>query len=78
MIFALPPRNGLKLDQVSWEFCILCMYYILSYIILATELGILPTAEFDGKTLSGNATIARYLAEEHGKHRSIVSPLIIA
>lgn len=31
-----------------------------------TQLGILPTAEFDGKTLSGNATIARYLAEEHG------------
>lgn len=31
-----------------------------------TQLGILPTAEFDGKTLSGNATIARYLAEKHG------------
>lgn len=27
----------------------------------------MPTAEFDGKTLSGNATISRYLAEEHGE-----------
>ena len=39
------------------------------YLILysATQLGILPTAEFEGKVLSGNATIARYLAEEHGR-----------
>ena len=35
--------------------------------MIETQLGILPTAEFDGKTLSGNATISRYLAEEHGK-----------
>ena len=34
----------------------------------ATQYGILPTAEFDGKILSGNAMISRYLAEEHGKH----------
>ena len=35
--------------------------------MIETQLGILPTAEFDGKVLSGNATIARYLAEEHGE-----------
>lgn len=44
------------------------MNFILHYYDnLATQLGILPTAEFDGKTLSGNATISRYLAEEYGE-----------
>lgn len=38
--------------------------------MIETQLGVLPTAEFDGKILSGNATIARYLAEEHGKYHT--------
>ena len=69
MIFALLLRNGTTFDLVS---CVgkygsnTCRLMILNF-HLETELGILPTAEFDGKTLSGNATIARYLAEENGK-----------
>jgi len=35
--------------------------------LIATPFGILPTLEFDGKWLGGNAAIARYLAEKHGE-----------
>ena len=44
--------------------------------MIETQLGILPTAEFDGKVLSGNATIARYLAEEHGKYHTCSAAVI--
>ena len=37
-----------------------------------TQFGVLPTLEFDGKRLSGNGPIARYLAEKYGeKYKSI-------
>lgn len=35
-----------------------------------TQFGILPTLEFDGKRLSGNGPIARYLAEKYGENFS--------
>ena len=44
--------------------------------MIETQLGILPTAEFDGKVLSGNATIARYLAEEYGKYHTCSAAVI--
>ena len=40
--------------------------YILTLFSAATQFGIVPVLEFDGKTLSGNGAVARYLAEKYG------------
>ena len=37
-----------------------------NYDYIGSPLGVLPYLEFDGKTLSGNGTISRYLAEKYG------------
>lgn len=42
-----------------------------------TQFGILPTLEFDGKRLSGNGPIARYLAEKYGENVSSILPCMM-
>ena len=44
----------------------------LHYTHTETQFGILPTLEFDGKRLSGNGPIARYLAEKYGEKSSSI------
>ena len=60
-----------------WYEFILDSLSLHNYDYVGSPLGVLPYLEFDGKTLSGNGTISRYLAEKYGNVLSNLSCCVI-